>query len=150
MTRLAADSKLTVETVHTDEAPKPFGHEPQTLKAGNPLFFSGQMACDANGLVPEGLVRTDVYPYYGQPGRMQMRYMLKNVAAICKAAETTLENVVRRVCFHDDGHWFAEAVDEWATHFPGVKPCSTTMVIGGPLVVLGATTLLDLIAYVPG
>ena len=149
LTLLANDSTLAMETIHTDKAPKPFGHEPQAVKAGDLLFFSGQMACDENGLVPEGLVRTAAYPYYGQSGRLQMRYMLKNVAAVCEAAGTSLENVVRRVCFHDDGQWFAEAVDEWAAHFPGVKPCSTTMVIGGPLVAPGANTLLDLIAYVP-
>ena len=78
-----------------------------------------------------------------------MRYMLKNVAAICEAAGTTLENVVRRACFHDTGERFAETMEEWATHFPERKPCSTTLIIGGPLVVPGAHTLLDLIAFVP-
>jgi enamine deaminase RidA (YjgF/YER057c/UK114 family) len=78
-----------------------------------------------------------------------MRYMLRNVAAICEAAGTTLENVVRRACFHDVGARFAESMDEWAAHFPVRKPCSTTMMIGGPLVVPGADTLLDLIAYAP-
>ena len=48
-----------------------------------------------------------------------MRYMLKNVAAICEAAGTTLENVVRRACFHDSGERFAESMEEWAVAFPG-------------------------------
>lgn len=149
LTLLANESKLKIETIATPEAPTPFSHEPQAVKAGNFLFLSQQMAYDKDGLLPPGLSRTEAYPFYGQPGREQMRYMLKNVAAICEAAGTKLENVVRRACFHDDGQWFAESIDEWAAHFPGVKPASTTMVLEGPLVVPGAHTLLDLIAYVP-
>jgi enamine deaminase RidA (YjgF/YER057c/UK114 family) len=149
LTMLASDSKLTIETVQTDKAPKPFSHEPQAVKAGNFLFFSQQMACDEAGVLAPGMARDPNFPYYGLTDRAQMRYMLKNVAAICEAAGTTLENVVRRACFHDIGERFAESMDEWAAHFPERKPCSTTMMIGGPLVVPGAHTLLDLIAYVP-
>ncbi|WP_158812146.1 RidA family protein [Beijerinckia sp. L45] len=149
LTLLANDSELEIETIATPNAPAPFSHEPQAIKAGNFLFLSQQMACDENGLLPPGMSRNPAYPFYGQPARDQMRFMLKNVAAICEAAGTTLENVVRRVCFHDDGQWFAQSIEEWAAHFPDVKPASTTMVLEGPLVVQGAHTLLDLIAYVP-
>lgn len=149
LTLLAADSPLKIETIETDKAPKPFSHEPQAIKVGNFLFLSQQMASDASGALAEGMTRNPNFPYYGQPARAQMRYMLKNVAAICEAAGTSLENVVRRACFHDVGDWFAESIDEWAAHFPGIKPCSTTLLIGGPLVVPGAHTLLDIIAYVP-
>ena len=149
LTLLAGDSKLAIEAIHTPNAPKPFSHEPQAVKVGNLLFFSQQMACDENGVLAEGMSRDPNFPYYGLTKRAQMRYMLKNVAAICEAAGTTLENVVRRACFHVDGEDFAESMDEWAAHFPSLKPCSTTMMIGGPLVVPGARTLLDIIAYVP-
>ncbi len=142
-------SRANAEAINTSKAPKPFSHEPQAIKVGNLLFLSQQIAADDNGVLPAGMSRDPRYPYYGQPARAQMRYMLKNVAAICEAAGTSLDNVVRRACFHDDGQWFAESIDEWATHFPGLKPASTTMVLGGPFVVPGAHTLLDLIAYVP-
>jgi enamine deaminase RidA (YjgF/YER057c/UK114 family) len=149
LTLLAKDSPLKIEIVKTSKAPKPFSHEPQAVKVGNLLFLSQQLPCDENGsLIPEG-ARNPNFPYYGLPSQAQMRYMLKNVAAICEAAGTTLENVVRRACFHDSGEHFAEAMQEWAAHFPERKPCSTTLIIGGPLVVPGAHTLLDLIAYVP-
>jgi enamine deaminase RidA (YjgF/YER057c/UK114 family) len=149
LTLVAKDSPLKIETVKTNKAPKPFSHEPQAVKVGNLLFLSQQLPCDENGsLIPEG-ARNPNFPYYGLPSQAQMRYMLKNVAAICEAAGTTLENVVRRACFHDSGEHFAEAMQEWAAHFPDRKPCSTTLIIGGPLVVSGAHTLLDLIAYVP-
>jgi enamine deaminase RidA (YjgF/YER057c/UK114 family) len=96
------------------------------------------------------MLRHPEFPWYGLPGQNQMRYMLRNVAAICEAGGTKLENVVRRACFHDSGDHFADSIEEWARHFPGVRPASTTMKIGGPLVVPGANALLDLIAFVPG
>lgn len=149
LTLLANDSKKVIETIHTDRAPKPFSHEPQAVKVDNLLFLSQQLPADEDGLLAEGLSRHPNFPYYGQPSRQQMTYMLKNVAAICEAAGTSLDNVVRRACFHDHGEHFAEAIDEWAAHFPGLKPVSTTIILGGPHVVPGAHTLLDLIAYVP-
>lgn len=149
LTLLHKDSKLKRETIETSDATQPFSHEPQAVKVGNLLFLSQQMAADAKGQLAPGMARHPEFPWYGSPGRDQMRYMLKNVAAICQAAGTSLENVVRRACFHDDGQWFAESIDEWAAHFPARKPASTTMKVGGPLVVPGANALLDLIAYVP-
>ena len=110
LTLLAKDSPLKIETVKTSKAPKPFSHEPQAVKVGNLLFLSQQLPCDENGsLIPEG-ARNPNFPYYGLPSQTQMRYMLKNVAAICEAASTKLENVVRRACFHDSGEHFAEAM----------------------------------------
>ncbi|SAI24773.1 endoribonuclease [Bordetella trematum] len=146
---LADNSRKTIDVVHTDRAPNPFGHEPQAVKAGNLLFLSQQMAFDSQGRLAAGMARNPNFPYYGQPSRQQMAYMLKNAAAICEAAGSSLENIVKRVCFHDHGQHFAEAMSEWADHFPGLKPASTSLVLGGPLMVPGAHTLLDLAAYVP-
>ncbi len=148
-TLLANDSKLQIERIETSDAPEPWSHEPQAVKVGNFMFLSQQMACDSRGVLADGMVRHPEFPWYGLPGQSQMRYMLKNVAAICEAGGTSLSNVVRRACFHDDGTWFADSIQEWAAHFPGIKPASTTMKVGGPLVVPGANALLDLIAYVP-
>lgn len=146
---LADNSNKTIDTVHTSKAPQPFSHEPQAVKAGNLLFLSQQMAYDAQGKLADGMTRHPNFPFYGQPARQQMAYMLNNVAAISEAAGSSLDNVVKRVCFHDDGQHFAESMSEWADHFPGLKPASTTLVVGGPLVIAGAHTLLDITAYVP-
>ncbi len=150
MKLLAKDSPLTIETVETSDAPEPLGHEPQAVKAGNFLFFSTQMAFDSSGALAAETKRHPEFPWYGQPAKMQMRYVLKNVAAISEAAGTSLGNLCRRQCFHDDFTWFSETMqDEWASHFKGDKPASTTLRIGGPLVVPGAHFVLDLIGYVP-
>jgi enamine deaminase RidA (YjgF/YER057c/UK114 family) len=149
LTLLTNTAKAKVKTIHTPDAPAPLGHEPQAVKAGDLLFFSTQMAFDSDGNLPNGMVRHPSFPWYGSPGQAQMRYMMKNIKAICEAAGTSVENICRRVCFHDDFQWFAESIEEWAKYFPEDKPASTTIRLGGPFVVPGANTLLDLIAYAP-
>ena len=150
LTLLANDTTLTIQTIETSDAPEQPGHEPQAVKAGNFLFFSTQMAFDSTGVLAEGMIRDTNAPWYGSPGQNQMRYMMKNVNNICAAAGTSVDNIVRRVCFHNDLQWFSDSIQEWAGYFPGDRPVSTTMgIAGGPMVVEGANTLLDLIAYVP-
>ena len=149
LTLLTNRSKTKALTIETLDAPQPLGHEPQAVKAGDLLFFSTQMAFDSTGNLAEGMIRHPSFPWYGSPGQAQMRYMMKNINAICKAADTTVDNICRRVCFHDDFQWFAESIEEWASYFPDDKPASTTIRLGGPFVVPGANTLLDLIAYAP-
>jgi enamine deaminase RidA (YjgF/YER057c/UK114 family) len=149
LTLLAADATITKRTIVAPTAPRPLGHEPQAVKAGAYLFFSTQMAFDDVGRLAAGMVRNPEFPWYGSPGQAQMRYMMKNVAAICEAAGTSVDQICRRVCFHSDFQWFAESIEEWARYFPEDKPASTTLRLGGPLVVAGANTLLDLIAYAP-
>jgi enamine deaminase RidA (YjgF/YER057c/UK114 family) len=141
--------RLRKETIETTKAPKPIGHEPQAVKAGDLLFLSSQMAADERGVAREASL-TPGFPYYGSKPKMEMRYILKNVAAICDAAGTSLDNICRRQAFHTDFGGFQESIDEWAAHFPGDKPASTTVKIGGPLLVPGCDVLLDLIGYIPG
>lgn len=150
LTLLAEDATITKQTVETDHAPPQPGHEPQAVKAGNFLFFSTQMAFDSSGVLAEGMVRHINAPWYGSPGKNQMCYMMKNIGYICEAAGTSVDNIVRRVCFHNDLQWFSDSIQEWASYFPEQKPVSTTIgLAGGPMIIEGANTLLDLIAYVP-
>ncbi len=149
LTLLSNKASLTKKVIETSDAPVPLGHEPQAVKAGDLLFFSTQMAADSSGKLADGMIRHPSFPHYGSPGQAQMRYMMKNISAICEAAGTTVEHITRRVCFHSDFQWFAESIEEWAKYFPDDKPASTTIRLGGPFVVPGANTLLDLIAYAP-
>lgn len=149
LTLLTSDSPLEIANIEAADAPPGLGHEPQAVKAGDLLFFSTQMAFDASGGLAEGMVRNPAFPWYGSPGKAQMHHMMENVARICAAAGTSVENIVRRVCFHSDFQWFAESIEAWASYFPDSKPASTTIRLEDPLVVPGANTLLDLIAYAP-
>lgn len=149
LTLLAKDSSLPVTVIDSSHAPPGLGHEPQAVKAGDLLFFSTQMAFDGRGCLADGMVRKREFPWYGSPGKAQMHYMMGNIQHICEAAGTRVENIVRRVCFHSDFQWFAESIEAWASYFPGSKPASTTIRLEDPLVVPGANTLLDLVAYAP-
>lgn len=146
---LAGDSPLTIERIETSDAPEPVLHEPQAVKAGDLVFLSTQMPVDSSGRIPARLQRSRAFPWHGQPSQWQMRYMLENVSAICEAAGTKLENVCRRQAFHDDFERFAPSIDEWISHFPVDPPASTTIEVGGPLLVPGVHAMLDLIAYAP-
>ncbi|MEX2495081.1 MAG: RidA family protein [Woeseia sp.] len=149
LTLLAEDSVLPVQVIETDDAPPGLGCEPQAIRAGDLLFLSTQMAFDRNGCLADGMARKPEFPWYGSPSKWQMHYMMDNVQKICEAGGTSLDNIARRVCFHSNFHGFAESIEAWASYFPGSKPASTTLRLGDPLVVPGANTLLDLIAYVP-
>ncbi len=149
LTLLASASELEIAEIEAPDAPPGLGHEPQAVKAGDLLFFSTQMAVDRSGNLAEGMIRNPNFPWYGSPGKAQMHYMMENISRICEAAGTSVENITRRVCFHSDFQWFAESIEAWASYFPGSKPASTTIRLEDPLVVPGANTLLDLIAYAP-
>jgi enamine deaminase RidA (YjgF/YER057c/UK114 family) len=146
---LADDSELAIERIETSDAPEPFLHEPQALRAGDLLFLSTQLPADSSGTVPDELTRAPGFPHYGQPARRQLAWMLEHVAAICEAGGTSLANVCRRQTFHDDLARAPETMDEWQAAFPDDPPAALTVELGGPLIAPGAHLLLDLIAHVP-
>jgi enamine deaminase RidA (YjgF/YER057c/UK114 family) len=146
---LSDDASISKETIETPNAVHTPWHEPQAVKAGDFLFLSTAIACDEKGNLPESVQRHPEFPWYGQPPKLQMAHILDNTAAICEAAGTSIENIVRRQCFHDDFTHFQQSIEQWSEYFPGDKPASTTLEIGGPLQVPGAHFLMDLIAYVP-
>jgi enamine deaminase RidA (YjgF/YER057c/UK114 family) len=106
------------------------------------------MAADESGVAP-GAACDPRFPYYGAPATQQMSCIMRNVAAICEAAGTDVMNICRRRAFHVDLADSVYSIQEWARHFPGDKPASTTFRIGGPLLVPGCEVLLELVAWVP-
>jgi enamine deaminase RidA (YjgF/YER057c/UK114 family) len=146
---LAGDSSLAMETIETSAAPEPIGHQPQAVKAGDFLFLSGQLAHDSSGALAEEAKERPGSPFYRQPAQLQMRYIAKNVAAICDAAGTSFDNLCRSQAFYDDYGSFAPIEQEWLSHFRSAPPASTHIEIGGPFVVPGCHVLLDLISYIP-
>lgn len=149
LTLVMPGSDLEIRTIETSEAPEPRSWEPQAVRAGDLLFLSSQMAVNEKG-IPRQVQRDPNYPYYAQPAKLQMEYVLDNVTAICEAAGTSIENVVHRQCFHSDFNDFAPSYEAWAGRFPQVAPASTTIEVGGPLLVPGCLFSMNLIAYVPG
>ena len=119
----------------------------QAVRAGDLLFISGLLAIDRNGLVASARV-DPAQPHFGSSVQAQMDYMLTNAQKLCKAAATSLANVVRVQQFHTDLRDFYPAYQTWQQHLPEQHlPYSAVEVPFLP--VPGCTVQLDLWVYVP-
>jgi enamine deaminase RidA (YjgF/YER057c/UK114 family) len=127
-------------------APAFAGHS-QAVRAGDLLFISGLLAADAEGLVKSARI-DPTQPYFGSSVQAQMDAMLGSAQKICRAAGTSLANVVRIQQYHADLKEFFPAYQVWERHLPGQHlPFSAVKVPFLP--VPGCSVQLDLWVYVP-
>ena len=85
-----------MEKIHTENAPAAIGPYSQAIKTGNLLFTSGQIPINpATGNVEAVGIEA------------QTHQICKNVKAILEAAGSSLEKVVKTVCFLADMSDFA-------------------------------------------
>lgn len=133
-------------TIATDAAPRPLAHEPQAVQAGPLLFFSQQMATDFRTGVPAEARLNPAFPFYGSESAQQVNYIVKNVEAICEAAGTTADKLLRRRGFYTDFSEFFTSFATWGKAFPSAPPASTTIRVPNPLLVPGCKVAIDLIA----
>ena len=117
------------------------------IKCGDLLFLSGLMAVEDGRLINEA--RTDVrQPFYGIPVKAELRSIIRQAEAICRAAGTSLRNAVRIQQFHldlSDLPATLEIWDEALVHAP--LPLSPVEVPWLPIP--GARIQVDLWVYVP-
>jgi enamine deaminase RidA (YjgF/YER057c/UK114 family) len=78
-----------------------------------------------------------------------MEWMLHNVRAICEAAGTSMENVVKRQNYFLDLRDYAVTADLAKAAWPVDPPTSTTIGLDGPMSVPGCVTMMSVIAAVP-
>jgi enamine deaminase RidA (YjgF/YER057c/UK114 family) len=152
LTLLAGDSELELRTVEADGAPPPIGHQPQAVRAGDFLFLSTQLPVDSAGGVPAQMLgEPRCRSYYADPARAQADVLLGNVAAICEAAGSSLEQVCKVHGFFSDLASLPAALAAWQNAFPDEPPAFSALGMGGPdpLLVPGAELQLDVIAYAP-
>lgn len=137
------------ETIRLKDVPSSLSPEPQAVKAGPLLFFSGQLATDwKSGLAPEARSNPD-FPYQTSPARLQAEYIYKNVKAICEAAGTSIENIVKRRVYHTDLSEMPKAEAVWQANLKDRLPPTSVLRTCGPLPVPACTVQYDLIAWVP-
>jgi enamine deaminase RidA (YjgF/YER057c/UK114 family) len=122
------------------------GH-PLAVRAGSLLCFSGLVAADAKG--PISGSRRGAARQPSRAGiRAQMEYLLDIAQEGCRAAGTSLENVVRIQQFHTDLGEFEPACRAWLERLGGRPLPISAIQVPGPLVVPGCTVQLDLWVYV--
>ena len=124
-----------MDTIATTEAPAAIGPYVQGNIVGNVLFASGQIALDpATG----ELVGSDIVSQTAQ--------VMKNIAALLKAAGTDFDHVVKTTCFLDDIDDFAAFNAEYAKSFGDARPARSA--VGVAKLPKGALVEVEVIAEV--
>lgn len=104
------------EVIATKDAPQAIGPYSQAIRANGFVFVSGQVAIDpANQQVVNGNVAA------------QTDRVLKNLAAILKAAGSGLEKVVRSTVFLKNMGDFAAMNEVYARHIGSAPPARSTV-----------------------
>jgi reactive intermediate/imine deaminase len=104
------------KTIHTDSAPKAIGPYSQAVRAGNTVYFSGQIPLDpATG----ELVIGDI--------SFQTRRVFDNLKAVCEAAGGTLAGIVRVGIYLTDLGTFAAVNTVMADYFKEPYPARSTI-----------------------
>lgn len=134
------------ETIFTHDAPTPLGPEPQAVKAGPYLYLSTQLATDYRQGVPPEARPDSCFPYHASSIVRQVEYISRNVDAICRAAGTSAQNLLRRRAVHVNLGELAEAEEVWSEWLGDRLPPTTSLRVDGPLAVPGCSVQYDLIA----
>jgi enamine deaminase RidA (YjgF/YER057c/UK114 family) len=148
---IAVDPKgpLKKEVVKAKGLPASPSPESRAVKAGPYVFFSGLMATDyKNGLAAEARINPNL-PYHKSSAALQAEYILKEVDALCAAAGTTPENIVKRRVLLSDLRDAPATEAVWRAHLKGKLPPTSILRTAGPFPVPECTVQYDLIAYAP-
>ncbi len=106
-----------MEIIYTKDAPEAIGPYSQAMKVGNLVFTSGQIPIDpATGAVEAVTIEE------------QAEQVCKNIAAVLAAAGTSLDKVVKTVCFLSDMDNFAAFNAVYSKYFTG-KPARSCVAV---------------------
>ena len=104
------------DVISTKEAPQAIGPYSQAIRANGFVFISGQIAIDP---ATQQVINGDV--------AVQTERVLKNLAAILKAAGSAIEKVVRTTVFLKDMGDFAAMNEVYGKHFSAAPPARSTV-----------------------
>jgi len=94
------------EIINSNSAPAPVGPYNQSVKSGNTLYLSGQIA-----LIPEtGELLTDTI-------ENETHQVMKNLSAVLAAAEMDFDNVVKCTVFVSDMEMYSRINAVYAEYF---------------------------------
>lgn len=103
--------------IYTPNAPEAIGPYSQAVTVGNLVFTSGQIAINPASSAVEATTIED-----------QTHQVCKNLSAVLEAAGSSLEKVVKTVCFLADMNDFAVFNAVYATYFTG-KPARSCVAV---------------------
>lgn len=106
-----------MEVVYTPNAPEAIGPYSQAMKVGSLVFTSGQIPIDpATGNIAAATIEE------------QTEQVCKNIRAVLEAAGTSMDKVVKTVCFLSDMDNFAAFNAVYAKYFTG-KPARSCVAV---------------------
>lgn len=107
---------MTKKIIYTDNAPKAIGTYSQAVRAGNTVYFAGQIGLDPQTMqMVEGI-------------DAQIHRVLNNLKAVAEAAGGTLNDVVRFTVYLTDLKHFAKVNEIMATYL--TEPYPARVAIG--------------------
>ena len=128
---------MTREIINTDKAPAALGAYSQAVKANGFVFTAGQLGINpATGKLVKGGIQAET------------RQALKNIAAILKAANTSLDNAVKATVFLADIRDFAAMNDIYVMFFKEAPPARSA-VAAKDLPLHGASVEIEMVAALP-
>ena len=105
------------KVIYTKDAPEAIGPYSQAICTGNLVFTSGQIPINpATGAVEAATIEE------------QTEQVCKNIDAVLKAAGTSLDKVVKTVCFLSDMNDFAAFNGVYSKYFTG-KPARSCVAV---------------------
>jgi len=125
-----------------------FRHQPQAVKAGDLLFIPALMAADRDGFLAAAAANPR-QPYFSSSPEAQAEAIIDNIARLCAAAGTSLENVVRVLLFLTDIAEFYPVYKAWERRLGGRPLPFSAIEVPAPLPVPGATVMMEAWVYVP-
>src|SRR5262245_43402195 len=123
-----------------------FRNQPQAMKAGDLLFMSGLMAIDRDRLIRAADPRQ---PHFSSPAEAQTECIIDNIARLCEAGGTSLNNLVRVLMFFTDLAEFYPVCKVWGRRLGGRPLPFSAVEVPAPLPVPGATLQIEAWAYAP-
>lgn len=111
---------MTVEYLHTKDAPEAIGPYAQATRAGGFLFTAGQIALDpATMQVVEGDITA------------QAEQVMKNLNAVLANAGCAWKDVVKTTIFITTFDDFAKLNEVYGRHLGSTKPARSTVAVAG-------------------
>ncbi|KAM0814707.1 putative L-PSP endoribonuclease family protein-like protein [Seiridium cardinale] len=123
----------TIQTIFTDKSYAPIGHYSQAFAANGQVWVAGQVAADSEGNLVKGSVTE------------QAHQICKNTNEILKAANSSLEKVVKVTVYVTDFSILPEFNKVYNEYFPQ-KPPRTSMEVSK--LPLDVQVELDVIAVI--
>ena len=111
---------MTRQIIHTEQAPAAIGPYSQAVRAGNTVYFSGQIPLDpATGNLVDGDIT------------VQARRAFDNLKAVAEAAGGSLDRIVRLGLYLTDLSQFAAVNAVMQDYFAAPYPARSTIEVSG-------------------